>query len=193
MSGRAVLLVLDNCEHLVNAVALLVERLISASAELRVLLTSRARLVLPFEHVYPLNGLSQDGDALSLFIQPARSAGWEEPTAAQIARMEGIYRALGGLPLAIELAAVLLSLGLQGIEQGLSNHRELLAGGSRISPRQRSMHEILDWSYRLLEPPIGRSCAECQCFARGSIPMRPAPWPDTARSRPMRSRERSRA
>jgi len=165
LGDRPALLVLDNCEHLVNAVAVLVERLVSACGQLRVLLTSRSRLALPFERAYSLGGLS-DGDALALFVERAVAAGWPAPTSGQAPRMAEICRALDGLPLAIELAAVRLpSLGLDGVEQGLTDHASLLTAGARLSPRQRSMQETLDWSFQLLERPDRAVLCRLSVFA----------------------------
>ena len=162
MGERRALLVLDNCEHLVNAVAVLAERLLSACPNLAVLVTSRIRLVVPHETVYPVPGLSvpppgeEGGDAAALFAERAVAAG--APLAAGPAgdarrRVAGICRALGGMPLAIELAAARLpSLGLDGLEAGLGDQLSLLSGGSRQQQRHRSLHDTLDWSYRLLDP-----------------------------------------
>ncbi len=161
---RRALLVLDNCEHLVNAVALLTERLLSACPNLAVLATSRIRLVVPHETVYPVPGLSvpppgeDGGDAVALFYERAAAAGAPRPagpagTAGDAGRRAAaICRALGGMPLAIELAAARLpSLGLDGIEAGLGDQLSLLSGGSRQQQRHRSLHDTMDWSYRLLD------------------------------------------
>jgi predicted ATPase len=166
---RRALLVLDNCEHLVNAVAVLAERLLSACPNLAVLVTSRIRLVVPHETVYPVPGLSvpppggEGGDAATLFAERAAAAGAPLPAgpagaegAAESAgrRAAGICRALGGMPLAIELSAARLpSLGLDGLEAGLADQLSLLSGGSRQQQRHRSLRDTLDWSYRLLHPP----------------------------------------
>ena len=153
LSNMSALLVLDNCEHLVAAVAVLVERLVSTCAALHVLITSRARLARSFELVYSLGGMSLDGEASDLLVERATFAGWNDLGEAQLARIAGICRALDGLPLAIELAAVRLpSLGLGGVERGLADHSTLLTGGPRMNPRQRSMYDTIEWSYRLLEP-----------------------------------------
>ena len=161
---RRALLVLDNCEHLVNAVAVLTERLLSACPNLAVLVTSRIRLVVPHETVYPVPGLSvpppggEGGDAAALFAARAAAAGAPLPAAqpdgrGRRRRVAGICRALGGMPLAIELAAARLpSLGLDGLEAGLGDQLSLLSGGSRQQQRHRSLHDTLDWSYRLLDP-----------------------------------------
>ena len=167
---RRALLVLDNCEHLVNAVALLTERLLSACPNLAVLVTSRIRLVVPHETVYAVPGLSvpppgeEGGDAVALFAERAATAGTPLPaepagTAGKAGtagdagrRAAAICGALGGMPLAIELAAARLpSLGLDGLEAGLGDQLNLLSGGSRQQQRHRSMHDTLDWSYRLLD------------------------------------------
>jgi predicted ATPase/DNA-binding CsgD family transcriptional regulator len=165
---RRALLVLDNCEHLVNAVAVLTERLLSACPNLSVLVTSRIRLVVPHETVYPVPGLSvpppggEGGDAATLFAEraaaagaplPAGPAGTEDVTGSAAHRAAGICRALGGMPLAIELAAARLpSLGLDGLEAGLADQLSLLSGGARQQQRHRSLQDTLDWSYRLLDP-----------------------------------------
>jgi predicted ATPase/DNA-binding CsgD family transcriptional regulator len=156
---RRALLVLDNCEHLVNAVAMLTERLLSACPHLAVLVTSRVRLVVPHETVYAVPGLSvpppgqEGGDAAALFAQRAAAAGAPLPAGTPGPRTTAICRALGGMPLAIELAAARLpSLGLDGLEAGLGDQLSLLAGGSRQQRRHRSLYDTLDWSYQLLDP-----------------------------------------
>ena len=155
------LLVLDNCEHLRDGVALFLERLLGRCPGVGVLATSQARLMLPFEHVFPVPGLSLPGeaagDAVALFVERARQAGAgldveDDPPAA--ARVGEICRRLDGMALAIELAAARVpSLGLDGIEQGLSERLRLLAGGSRVDERHRSLRSTIDWSYDLLAPP----------------------------------------
>jgi len=103
---RRALLLLDNCEHLVNAVAMLTERLLSACPHLAVLVTSRVRLVVPHETVYAVPGLSvpppgqEGGDAAALFAQRAAAAGAPLPAGTSGSRATAICRALGGMPLA---------------------------------------------------------------------------------------------
>jgi predicted ATPase/DNA-binding CsgD family transcriptional regulator len=153
--GRRALLVLDNCEHLANAVAALTERLLTVGQELVVLVTSRIRLVVPHERVYAVPGLSVPpdepggGDAVALFTVRAAAAG---AAPSDQRRVAGICRTLGGMPLAIELAAARLpSLGLDGLEAGLADQLGLLAGGSRQPARHQSLSDTLEWSYRLLD------------------------------------------
>jgi predicted ATPase/DNA-binding CsgD family transcriptional regulator len=153
LRGHRVLLVLDNCEHLANAAAVLVERLLAATSELTVLVTSRVRLVLPFEQVIRIDGMSVEvgGDAVALFVERAVAAGAPPPTAAELVRISRVCEVLGGLALAIEMAAARLpSLGLDGVERGLLDQGALLTGGARLSPRHRSMSDTLDWSTSLL-------------------------------------------
>lgn len=160
------LLVLDNCEHVVNAVAVLVESLSAQCPGMHVLVTTRVRLVVPFEHVFPLAGLAGAGEALALFVERAMAAGWDLPDDAQRARMDAVCSAVDRLPLAIELAAVRLpALGLDGVERGLADQPALLVGGARAQARQRSMNDTLSWSYRLLGPLEQRILCRTAVFA----------------------------
>jgi predicted ATPase/DNA-binding CsgD family transcriptional regulator len=167
LADRRTLLLLDNCEHLVNTVAVLVERLLSGCPGLVVLVTSRSRLVVAFERVYRVAGLSLParegrhdavpgdacGDAVALFVDRASAAGASPPPAGDLRRIASICRTLDGMPLAIELAAARLpSLGLDGLESGMSDHLGLLTGGERVHTRHRSLQETLDWSCQLLDP-----------------------------------------
>ncbi|HKY69227.1 MAG TPA: hypothetical protein VJM49_22755, partial [Acidimicrobiales bacterium] len=157
LAERQALLVLDNCEHLVSGAGLFVERLLGRCPEISVLATSQTRLMLPFERVFAVPGLSlpsegHQGDAVSLFLERADQAGAPQPPAGDRARIGDICRRLDGSALAIELAAARLpSLGLDGIERGLAERFELLAGGSRIDERHQSLRSTIDWSYGLLD------------------------------------------
>ena len=135
----------------------LVERLLAGSPRLSVLLTSRARLLVPFEWVFGVPGLSVEGDgapgdAVELFAVRAAAAG--RPLAPEdMKRVAAICRGLDGVALAIELTAARFpSLGLDGIEAGLADRMNLLAGGRRADDRHRSLRSALDWSYALLAP-----------------------------------------
>jgi predicted ATPase/DNA-binding CsgD family transcriptional regulator len=158
LAGRQTLLVLDNCEHLLDGVVVLLERLLAGSPRLSVLATSRARLLVPFEWVFPVPGLSLEasdgpGDAVELFLE--RTAAGASPLASdERARVAAVCRGLDGMALAIELAAARVpSLGLDGIEAGLADRLRLLTGGRRPGDRHRSLRSTLDWSYALLEEP----------------------------------------
>jgi predicted ATPase len=159
MAGRETLLVLDNCEHLLDGVVVLLERLLAGSPRLVVLATSRARLLVPFEWVFPVPGLSIEaddggpGDAVELFVGRA-AAGGSLLTSEDKKRIAAVCRALDGVALAIELAAArFASLGFDGLEAGLADRLRLLTGGPRIDDRHRSLRSTLDWSYALLAEP----------------------------------------
>ncbi len=110
LADRETLLVLDNCEHLLDGVVVLLERLLAGSPRLAALATSRARLLVPFERVFPVPGLSVEadddgpGDAVELFLGRA-AAGGSPVRSDDSERIAGICRALDGMALAIELAA----------------------------------------------------------------------------------------
>jgi len=156
LAPREMLLVLDNCEHLLDGLPGLLERLLAGSPRLSVLVTSRARLLVPFEWVFPVLGLSIEagdggpGDAVELFGTRAAAAG--SPLApGDAGRVAAICRGLDGMALAIELTAARVpSLGLDGIEAGLADRMNLLTGGRRADDRHRSLQSALDWSYALL-------------------------------------------
>ena len=159
LAERETLLVLDNCEHLLDGVVVLLERLLAGSPRLGVLATSRARLLVPFEWVFPVPGLSVEaddggpGDAVELFLGRA-AAGGSPLTSDDRKRIAAVCRGLDGMALAIELAAARFpSLGLDGLEAGLADPLRLLAGGPRINDRHRSLRSTLDWSYALLDEP----------------------------------------
>jgi DNA-binding CsgD family transcriptional regulator len=110
LADRESLLVLDNCEHLLDGVVVLLERLLAGSPRLSVLATSRARLLVPFEWVFPVPGLSVQaddggpGDAVELFLGRA-AAGGSPLTPEDTLRIAAVCRGLDGMALAIELAA----------------------------------------------------------------------------------------
>ncbi len=145
------LLVLDNCEHVVRGAADLVQALVALSRELRVLTTSRAPLGLSSESVYPLPELSLP-TTIELFGQRALAArpGADLPAEA----VRELCGRLEGLPLAVELAAArvrLLSVG--EIARRLDDRFTLLRGTARDAPRRhRTLRDVIDWSWHLLEP-----------------------------------------
>lgn len=164
LRARKILIVLDNFEQIREA-ASQVGELISYSQNLKILVTSRVRLFLPFEYEFPLQPLAVPTDiklspdelgkypAVGLFAARARTVKpffeLAEENAASIAE---ICRRLDGLPLAIELAAVRVRLfAPQAILTRLSSSLKLLTGGAHILPaRQRTMRGTIAWSYDLL-------------------------------------------
>ena len=160
LAAADVLLVLDNCEHLLDGVGILVERLLISCPRVVVLATSRARLRVPFEFVFPVPGLSLEGgegasadqsDATALFRERAQMTGWSSPYADDHRRITTLCRRLDGMALAIELAAArVATLGLDGLDRGLADPLDLLTGGPRMDQRHRSLRAVLDWSLGLL-------------------------------------------
>ncbi|MFD8695733.1 ATP-binding protein [Kitasatospora purpeofusca] len=157
LSERRALLVLDNCEQVREGVAPFLERLLAACPEVRVLATSRARLLVPFERVFPVPPLSRDGggssEAVALFVERATAAAGVVPDPALRDGIAAVCERLDGMALAIELAAARWpTLGLDGLRAGLSDQLRILAGGPRADDRHRSVRAVLDWSHELLEP-----------------------------------------
>ncbi|MFI9412114.1 ATP-binding protein [Nocardia gamkensis] len=156
LADRRALLVLDNCEHVRDGVAPFIERLLAMCPGVTVLATSRARLMVPFERVYAVPPMSLTGegasDAVELFMDRAAAGGWP-PNHALRDDVAAFCARLDGVALAIELAAARwTTLGLDGLEAGLSDQLRMLAGGPRTEDRHRSVRAALDWSHALLEP-----------------------------------------
>ncbi|GHF07738.1 LuxR family transcriptional regulator [Amycolatopsis deserti] len=181
LGDRQVLLVLDNCEHLTDACATLIGKLLAATSGLRVLATSRQRLSVEGEHLLPVEPLSlpersgttegTDGwDAMSLFADRAAAV---SPGFAVTAQNEpliaAICRHVEGLPLAIELAAVWLrTLSLAELNDRLTDRFALLTEASRTAPaRQQGLEALVDWSYRLCLPAEQRVWERLSVFRGG--------------------------
>ncbi|MBW3666572.1 MAG: tetratricopeptide repeat protein, partial [Actinobacteria bacterium] len=184
---RDVLLVLDNCEHLIEAVARLAEALLVTCPDLRILATSREPLGVPGEVTWrvPSMELSRPDDpdlvddppeAVALFVERARAADpgfvLSEHNAPLVAT---ISRRLDGLPLAIELAAARVrALSLGDIADRLEDRFALLSAGSRTAlPRQRTLEAAVAWSYDLLHPEEQELFAHLGVF-RGSFELEAA-------------------
>ncbi|MGW5053601.1 BTAD domain-containing putative transcriptional regulator [Actinokineospora sp. NPDC004072] len=164
LSPRHALLVLDNCEHLVEPVAALAARLLRAAPGVRVLATSREPLHVPGEVVWDVPPLAVPGPdddpaacgAVQLFVARAAAvargfaldAGNRDAVAQLCARLDGI-------PLALELAATRVrALGVHGVVERLDDRFRLLTAGSRGAPaRQRTLAAVIDWSWALLSAP----------------------------------------
>jgi len=171
LGGRRVLLVLDNFEHVATAAPVLAE-LLTACSGLRLLVTSRVALRLSTEHELPVSPLAlpETGSgatvdavsrsaAVQLFVERARAARPDfELTDDNVRAVAQIAVRLGGLPLALELAAARIKLFspralLELLEGRRGKGLDLLTGGAVDLPdRHRTLRRALDWSYRLLEP-----------------------------------------
>lgn len=155
------LVVLDNCEHLIDAVAVFADELLDAVPQLTILATSRRRLDIDGEQVFAVPPLSladdasHPSDALALLLARARAADASFALAEQEQPVaEELCRSLDGLPLAIELAATRLrSLPLPELNGRLSSRFTLLRAASRSAvARQRTLGAVVDWSYELCTP-----------------------------------------
>jgi predicted ATPase/DNA-binding XRE family transcriptional regulator len=182
LQARPMLLLLDNAEHILEAVAE-VAALRAACPALRLLVTSRVALRVQGEQVYPVpplalpttgevtspEGLEQVA-AAALFVQRARAVRPDFAlTEVNAAAVAAICARLDGLPLAIELAAVRVeSLTAGGIAARLDDSFRLLTGGARDAlPRHRTLRAALDWSYDLLSPPEQQLLERLVVFAGG--------------------------
>ena len=151
---RRALLVVDNCEHVLEAVATLVERLLVACPGLQVMATSRELLGVTGERVVsvaPLDGT----DAATLFVERTRSLdpAFDAETESERQSVAEVCDRLEGIPLAIELASARCAvLGLDGVRAGLDDQLRFLAGVRRGEDRHRSLRDVLDWSHELLDP-----------------------------------------
>lgn len=165
--GR-MLLILDNCEHLIQDIAELADRLLAECPELTVLATSREPLGVPGEAILPVEPLP-DPVALRLLAErgAAARAGFD-PAEDPVACAE-ICRRLDGLPLAIELAAARLRSMTPGqLVERLDGRFALLTGGSRtLLPRQQTLRAVVDWSWELLEERERAVLARLSVFAGG--------------------------
>jgi predicted ATPase/DNA-binding SARP family transcriptional activator len=172
LAERPTLLVVDNCEHLVDAAAAWISDILDSTTTVRVLATSRAPLSIGAERVFPVEPLASSAEALEeapaaesggiraaarahgpaveLFVERAQAA---RPTVVlprvTVARL---CARLDGLPLAIELAAARTrSMSVDEVERRLGHRFALLTGGERTAPeRHRTLHAVIDWSWNLL-------------------------------------------
>jgi predicted ATPase/DNA-binding SARP family transcriptional activator len=180
LADKAILLVLDNCEHLVEACAALARRLLEAGPRLRVLATSREVLGVPGEVVWPIPPLAfpddpspevlEGFDAVRLFVERAAAADpgfvLDEDSGPAVAEL---CRRLDGLPLAIELAAARVrALPPAELTARLEDRFRLLAGGARgLDPRQQTLRATVDWSWDLLTGRDRRLLRRLSVFSGG--------------------------
>ena len=158
LRARRTLLILDNCEHVIEAAAAVAETILLACPSVEVLATSRDRLGIPGELLWrvPSLGVSNgSSDAIKLFVERAQAVNPSfSPGLAEIDRIGDICGKVDGMPLAIELAAARVrSLPVDEIASRLDRDIGILRGGPRGAvPRQQTLRGTIDWSYRLLPP-----------------------------------------
>jgi predicted ATPase/DNA-binding CsgD family transcriptional regulator len=181
VGGRSLLVVLDNCEHVIGACAKLADALLRGCPGLALLATSREPLGIGGEYVYQVPsmrtpadgddpGVIRSSEAVRLLEDRAAAQGvplgWDQETAAVVAR---ICRRLDGIPLAIELAAARLRVMQAGeLEARLDERFVLLTGGSRAAlPRQQTLRAMVQWSWELLTGAERTVLARLSVFAGG--------------------------
>jgi non-specific serine/threonine protein kinase len=169
LRGKHLLLVLDNCEHLIGACAELVEALLRACPHLRVLATSREALRVPGEVIWRVPSLAA-AESARLFTERAQSAApGLTLTDRNTPLVAKVCERLDGIPLAIELAAARIrSLPVEQIAARLDDRFRLLTGGARPAlPRQQTLRGSIDWSYDLLSEPERLLLGRLAAFAGG--------------------------
>jgi len=184
LSARQALLVLDNCEHLLDAAAVLADQVLAACPQVHILATSREPLNITGEMLWPVGPLTLPPDgrepvpaevaacaSVRLLVQRARAArpGFEV-TAANAAAVASICRALDGMPLAIELAAARLrAMAPEQVAARLDDRFRLLTGGSRTAmPRHQTLRAVVDWSWDLLSDAERAVWRRFSVFAGGA-------------------------
>jgi predicted ATPase/class 3 adenylate cyclase len=183
LKPRRLLLVLDNCEHLLSACAQLSHALLRSYPSLTILATSREGLGMAGEQTYRVPSLSLPDpsrsqtvetlsryEAVRLFLERAVGSRADfVVTNASAPALASVCHRLDGIPLAIELAAARVrSLSLEELDSRLDNRFRLLTGGSRTSlPRQQTLRALIDWSYDLLSEPEKLLLCRLSVFAGG--------------------------
>jgi predicted ATPase/DNA-binding winged helix-turn-helix (wHTH) protein len=163
LQDRQILILFDNCEHIVDCAARMVETILRSIPDAVVIATSREALRLPGECIYRVPSLDvpldddayeiEDYGATLLFKERTGSQSFHHADPRDVRSIIArICRQLDGIPLAIELAAAYVAvLGIEGLASRLDSRFQLLTRGSRVaSPRQQTMRATLDWSYDLL-------------------------------------------
>jgi predicted ATPase/class 3 adenylate cyclase len=183
LKRKKLLLIFDNCEHVLEPIAALAAAILVAAQDVRILATSRQALNISGEATHSLPSLAVPGEtgglksdealeygAIALFVDRARAADTRfvltDDNAAIVAE---ICRRLDGIALAIELAAARVKvLSIPNLAQRLNDRFRLLTGGSRdVLPRQKTLTALIDWSYDLLTPQEQRLFTRVGIFAGG--------------------------
>jgi predicted ATPase/class 3 adenylate cyclase/Tfp pilus assembly protein PilF len=182
LAHQQVLIVLDNCEHLISGCAKTADAILRRCPRVQLMATSREPLGIGGETIYRVPSLSlpdpkatgvmtpESSDAVALLLDRAKEQGVEVPVDQQTGPLIAlICRQLDGMPLAIELAAARLrSLSLSDLRDRLDQRFHLLTGGSRTAlPRQQTLEATVDWSYSLLTAAERQLLRRLSVFAEG--------------------------
>ncbi|MBN4047465.1 hypothetical protein JYT71_00505 [Acidimicrobiaceae bacterium AH-315-P05] len=174
LSDRRLLIVMDNCEHVIDAAAELLELILANTSRVKVVATSREGLRAGPEYLWAVPSLGLRGGvqaaAVELFVERARSvlAGFELADDADIAAVTEICERLDGIALAIELAAArMMSMTVVEVRDRLGDRFRLLSGSARGLERHQTLHHAVAWSYDLLEDDERYFLDQCSVFADG--------------------------
>ena len=174
LEGRVRLLVFDNCEHLLDAAADLIEAILAASATTKIVATSREGLGVADERLWPVPsldvGAGVDSAAVALFVERAQhvSPRFTVGDAGEAAAVVEICRRLDGIPLAIELAASRMAAMTAGeVRDRLDQRFRLLVGSRRGLERHHTLRHVVAWSYDLLDDTEKALLGRCSVFAGG--------------------------
>lgn len=174
MEGRSRLLVFDNCEHVIDAAATMIEAILARSSTVSIVATSREGLRLPDERLWPVPPLDvtagTESAAATLFTDRAQtvSPGVSLTGADETAAVVEICRRLDGIPLAIELAASrLLSMTATEVRDRLDDRFRLLVGSRRGLERHQTLRHAVEWSYDLLDDTEKSLLTVCSVFSGG--------------------------
>jgi predicted ATPase len=168
LESRTRLLILDNCEHVLDAAADIIEAILAHSDTVKVLATSREGLRLNDEQLWPVPSLDVHSSAASLFVERASAVSPAVTLDPDADTVVEICRRLDGIPLAIELAASrLLSMTVTEIRDLLDDRFRLLIGSRRGLERHQTLHHAVQWSYDLLTDDEKALLNRCSVFAGG--------------------------
>ena len=169
LEGQSRLLVFDNCEQVLDAVADVIEAILARAADVKILATSRERLLLEDERLCPVAPLDTDA-AAALFVDRANAIAADVSFAGvdQAAAVAQICRRVDGIPLAIELATSrLISMSVTELRDRLNDGFRLLVGSRRMVERHRTLRNAMQWSYDLLSDSEKSLLTKCSVFVDG--------------------------
>ena len=168
LEGRSRLLVFDNCEHLLDAAADLIAAVLSQSATVKVLATSREGLRVSDEQLWPVPSLDVSSSAAALFVERASAVSPGVSLSEADEAVVEVCRRLDGIPLAIELAASRMqSMSVTELRDRLDDRFRLLVGSRRGLERHQTLRHAVQWSYDLLGDAEKQLLARCSVFAGG--------------------------
>ncbi|WP_353612190.1 adenylate/guanylate cyclase domain-containing protein [Mycobacterium sp. IS-1556] len=166
--GRTRLLVFDNCEHLLDAAADVIEAILAQSTTVKMLATSREGLGLTDERLWLVPSLDVESSAATLFVERAAAVTSAAPSLAHSEAVADICRRLDGIPLAIELAASRMqSMTAAELRDRLDDRFRLLVGSRRGLERHQTLRHAVQWSFDLLSDGEKSLLARCSVFAGG--------------------------